>query len=45
MGTILGFLGSDHHACDNAFASAEEAVAGKDWERTCRCSGSRSGSS
>ena len=32
MGTILEFLGSDHHACDNVFASAEEAVARKDWD-------------
>jgi iron-sulfur cluster repair protein YtfE (RIC family) len=32
MGTILEFLGSDHHACDNVFASAEEAVARNDWD-------------
>jgi len=32
MGTILEFLGSDHHACDDVFASAEEAVARKDWD-------------
>lgn len=32
MSTILEFLGSDHHACDNVFASAEEAVARKDWD-------------
>ncbi|MBU1223777.1 MAG: hemerythrin domain-containing protein [Gammaproteobacteria bacterium] len=32
MGTILEFLGSDHHACDNVFASAEEAVARKEWD-------------
>ncbi len=32
MGTILEFLGSDHHACDDAFASSEEAVARKDWD-------------
>ena len=31
MRTILEFLGSDHHACDNVFASAEDAVARKDW--------------
>ncbi len=33
MGTILEFMGSDHHACDNVFASAEDAVATKDWDR------------
>jgi hemerythrin-like domain-containing protein len=33
MGTILAFLGSDHHACDNAFASAEDAVASENWGR------------
>lgn len=32
MGTILEFLGGDHHACDNVFASAEDAVARKDWD-------------
>jgi iron-sulfur cluster repair protein YtfE (RIC family) len=32
MGTILEFLGSDHHACDNLFASAEDAVARNDWD-------------
>jgi hemerythrin-like domain-containing protein len=31
MHTILEFMGSDHHACDDLFASAEEAVAKKDW--------------
>lgn len=32
MHTILEFMGSDHHACDDLFASAEEAVAKKDWD-------------
>ena len=32
MSTILEFLGSDHHACDDVFASAEAAVAQKDWD-------------
>lgn len=31
MHTILEFMSSDHHACDDLFASAEEAVAKKDW--------------
>jgi len=31
MSTILDFLGSDHRACDDLFASAESAVAKKDW--------------
>jgi iron-sulfur cluster repair protein YtfE (RIC family) len=31
MSTILDFLGSDHRACDDLFASAEAAVAKKDW--------------
>jgi hemerythrin-like domain-containing protein len=31
MNTILDFLGSDHRACDDLFAAAEEAVAGKNW--------------
>ena len=31
MNTILEFLGSDHHACDDLFASAEAAVAQKNW--------------
>lgn len=31
MGTIVDFLGSDHRACDDLFASAENAVALKDW--------------
>jgi len=29
MHTILDFLGSDHRACDDLFASAEAAVAQK----------------
>ncbi|HMA11010.1 MAG TPA: hemerythrin domain-containing protein [Steroidobacteraceae bacterium] len=32
MSTILAFLGSDHRACDDLFASAEAAVAQKDWD-------------
>ena len=32
MSTILEFLGSDHHACDDLFASAEAAVAQKNWD-------------
>ncbi|MBU4499031.1 MAG: hemerythrin domain-containing protein [Gammaproteobacteria bacterium] len=32
MSTIVEFLGSDHHACDELFASAEEAVAQKNWD-------------
>lgn len=32
MQTILEFLGSDHRACDDLFASAENAVAQKDWD-------------
>lgn len=32
MHTILEFMGSDHHTCDDLFASAEEAVAKKDWD-------------
>ncbi len=31
MNTILDFLGSDHRACDDLFAAAEEAVASKNW--------------
>ena len=31
MGTILKYLGGDHHACDELFASAEAAVAQKNW--------------
>jgi len=31
MSTILDFLGSDHRACDELFASAEEAVGQKNW--------------
>jgi hemerythrin-like domain-containing protein len=33
MHTILDFLGSDHRACDDLFASAEAAVAQKNWDR------------
>ncbi|OGU20559.1 MAG: hemerythrin HHE cation-binding protein [Hydrogenophilales bacterium RIFOXYD1_FULL_62_11] len=32
MRTIVEFLGSDHHACDDLFASAEDAVAQKNWD-------------
>jgi len=32
MHTILDFLGSDHRACDDLFASAEAAVAQKNWD-------------
>lgn len=32
MSTILEFLGSDHRACDDVFASAEVAVAQKNWD-------------
>ncbi len=31
MNTILDFLGSDHRACDDLFAAAEEAAASKNW--------------
>ena len=32
MHTILEFLGSDHRACDDLFASAETAVAQTNWD-------------
>ncbi len=32
MGTIRDFMGSDHRACDDLFASAESAVAQKNWD-------------
>ncbi len=32
MSTIVDFLGSDHRACDDLFASAEDAVAQKSWD-------------
>jgi hemerythrin-like domain-containing protein len=32
METIVKFLGTDHRACDDLFASAENAVALKDWD-------------
>ncbi|MDP1929548.1 MAG: hemerythrin domain-containing protein [Thiobacillus sp.] len=32
MRTIVEFLGSDHHACDDLFASAENAVAKQNWD-------------
>lgn len=33
MSTILDYLGSDHRACDDLFAAAEESVAQRDWPR------------
>ena len=33
MGSILDFMGSDHRACDELFAAAEEAVGKPDWDR------------
>jgi hemerythrin-like domain-containing protein len=32
MSTILDFLGNDHRACDDLFASAEAAVAQNEWD-------------
>jgi hemerythrin-like domain-containing protein len=32
MSTILEFLGSDHRACDDLFATAEAAAAQKNWD-------------
>ena len=32
MSTILEFLGGDHRTCDDLFASAEVAVAQKNWD-------------
>lgn len=32
MSSILEFLGSDHRACDNLFASAEEAAGNRNWD-------------
>lgn len=32
MSTIVDFLGNDHRACDDLFASAEDAVAQKNWD-------------
>jgi hemerythrin-like domain-containing protein len=32
MSSILDFLGNDHRACDDLFASAETAVAQKKWD-------------
>ncbi len=32
MSTILGFMGGEHRACDDLFASAEAAAAKKDWD-------------
>ncbi|MBW8371270.1 MAG: hemerythrin domain-containing protein [Thiobacillus sp.] len=32
MSTIVDFLGSDHRACDDLFASAEVAVAQNNWD-------------
>lgn len=33
MSTLSTFLTDDHHACDDRFAAAENAVADKDWAR------------
>ncbi|MEW6415670.1 MAG: hemerythrin domain-containing protein [Pseudomonadota bacterium] len=33
MRTILEYLGTDHRACDDLFASAEEAAGHEDWNR------------
>ena len=33
MSTILEYMGTDHRACDDLFASAEEAAGNKDWDR------------
>jgi hemerythrin-like domain-containing protein len=32
MSTILEFMATDHHACDDLFALAEEAAANKNWD-------------
>jgi hemerythrin-like domain-containing protein len=32
MSTIVDFLGTDHRACDDLFATAEAAAAKKDWD-------------
>lgn len=32
MSTIVDFLGNDHRACDDLFASAEDAVAQNNWD-------------
>ena len=32
MSAILDFLGNDHRACDDLFASAESAAAQKNWD-------------
>lgn len=32
MSTIVDFLGTDHRACDDLFASAEAAAAKKNWD-------------
>lgn len=36
MNTILDYLGSDHRACDDLFAAAEESVAQRDWPHAAR---------
>jgi iron-sulfur cluster repair protein YtfE (RIC family) len=36
MGTILDFLGSDHRACDDLFASTKAAVSQKSWDSARR---------
>ena len=32
MQTIAGFMSTDHHACDEAFASAEQAALASNWD-------------
>ena len=32
MSMIVEYLGTDHRACDDLFASAENAVAQNDWD-------------
>lgn len=32
MSTILEFMATDHHACDDLFALAEEAAGNKNWD-------------
>jgi len=38
MGMILDYLGGDHRACDDLFASAEAAVAQKNGATHAACS-------
>jgi hemerythrin-like domain-containing protein len=39
METISQFLSSDHHRCDDLFATAEEATGSRDWEKVAGESG------